>query len=352
MTHLRITFVGIALMSGLAVAPMAVDSRPVEVTQPPVGLTVKRKTIPTRRDHEETPSVRLCDIVGVTNRLPEGTKNGRPQFTAKDGPLRYDRYGVSISKKHQLGKITDIPLLSCETGLNLDGICRDLKPGNVLVIVHGFNVGHEECIRRAAQIANELGHQGPVFAFSWPSLCQLSKAAYFADRKTLDKSVPTFRRFLEDLTTRVPNRKIQILAHSLGGRLVVKTVNEIAADKQTTVRLSNIVFASPDVDAKRFNMEYAIPLSHVASRITVYHSKCDTLLFFSRNYNGNRSRLGRIGFDEKKHPTIEGVDFTVLGGAFAAHTYYRKHPALVKDIRSVLTGTMPYSQRQLMARAN
>src|SRR5262249_46924146 len=41
--------------------------------------------------------------------------------------------------------------------------------GQALVFVHGYNTSFDNAIRRAGQLAYDLGFDGPVFVFSWPA---------------------------------------------------------------------------------------------------------------------------------------------------------------------------------------
>ncbi|MFQ5734426.1 MAG: alpha/beta hydrolase [Planctomycetaceae bacterium] len=287
-----------------------------------------------------------------TNRAQEGEKDGLPQFGAKPGRLTAGVAEVDIRQGFDITTRDGITIRSMKPIKSAKAIPgrSESESKNVLIFVHGFYVAFTESIQRVAQIVHAYDYSGTVVVYSWPSLCQFSKAAYLADRKALDASADAFRQFLKDMTERFGGARMQILAHSLACRLVGTTVaTTVSANgNRTPLQLRNVVFVAPDVDVARFRDEFSAPLSCVVRRLTIYHSRSDKLLWFAEIYNDGRRRLGSVGPDGTKN--IETVDFTELGGLFAAHNFYREHPAVVLDVRGVLSGAIPYCRRQLLTK--
>ena len=299
---------------------------------------------------QTTPEGSRQDVYCATCRLQEGTKDSIPQFGAKQGSLQYARYELTVGPQHQPGELDGITIRCMKAAEDFDSLCHDTQQdphqnrSNILVFVHGFNVTHDASIRRAAQIATELDHDGLVFVFSWPSLGELSEKAYYIDRQTVNESIAAFRQYLLAIDHEFAGSNIQILAHSLGCRLTGQTVVSIVQAETETAgfRLANVVLAAPDVDAQYFEKMVAPALITVTSRVTVYHSRRDIALAFSKTYNGGQSRLGSIG---STRSDIETIDYSALGGIFLAHGFYCKHPVMVKDLHGVLGNTIPPSQR-------
>jgi hypothetical protein len=279
----------------------------------------------------------------------------RIQFGSKQGPMSFSRYELDVAAKPRPGELDDFTIRAMMPAKDLTslyaGVDRELNQ-NVLLFIHGFNVGHEGAIRKAAQFVHELDYPGIVFVFSWPSQCRFDEDAYLADQKMISGCVAAFCKCLQMLSDRFTAAKIQIVAHSLACRLVSQTAVEMGKDdKLKDIRFANIIFASPDMDAERFSKQFAKPLLHLAQRVTVYYSRCDPMLRMAEVLNEGRERLGRIGLDAKSRTGVELIDFTAMGCSCSTHSYFRKHPVLVKDIHGVLAGVIPYSHRKLLAQS-
>ena len=86
--------------------------------------------------------------------------------------------------------------------------------GQALVFVHGYNISFDNAMRRAGQLAYDLGFDGPVFAFSWPSREKL--LSYVGDRESAQLSADALRVFLETVVAETKAKRIHIIAHSMG----------------------------------------------------------------------------------------------------------------------------------------
>lgn len=318
-----------------------------------VALAADPTPAPLPKPAAKQPPLRQLRVYYATNRKQVVTKDGRMSFGVKHGPVRWGHSDVAIGRDHKAGQLKAVKVRSIQPLNDIDAVRADIGQHagignrNILIFVHGFNYAFEDSLTRVAQLAHDCDYQGTLLVFNWPSLCQLTKDAYDDDRKALDASVKDFAQVLIDVNRKFPGANIQIVAHSLGGRLVGKTAVEIAQTGQR-IRLNNVILAAPDVDVESFQKSYARPLTEIANRVTVYHSRSDTVLMFARAYNGDRDRLGLSGLVRTEKRRIETVDYSALGGFLQAHNFYREHPALVKDLRGVLTGRMPRSHRQLL----
>lgn len=337
----RSMFAGYAVVGSLLVISTGCDA-PAVGQQKPAGNGAP-PAVAAKPAGERNDTGKRLTVLCATNRVLTGTDDKRPRFGTKRGPLRYLRYDLTISADHKPGAIGDIAIKRVQPvpPLKRGKRKRSRKRGRMLVFVHGFYVGHDESIRRAAQVANELNYKGRVVAFSWPSLCKFDPKSYRADRKMLDESVPAFCQLLSDLSKQYPRDDIQVLAHSLAGRLVGEAAVRIRRKRDTAnelICLANIIFASPDVGVTRFQTRYAKPLLRIARRITILHSTCDPLLKIAKSQNNGRPRLGRVGVEGDRFLRIESFDFSGLGCTYGTHNFYRRHPVLLKKLKGVLYG--------------
>ena len=73
--------------------------------------------------------------------------------------------------------------------------CVDLsRRKEVLVFIHGFNVGFEDAARRTARIAFDLRFEGAPIFYSWPS--QTGLLSYTVDETNVAWTVPHLKEFL------------------------------------------------------------------------------------------------------------------------------------------------------------
>ncbi len=97
-----------------------------------------------------------------------------------------------------------------------------------LVFLHGYNVSFEEAAIRAAQIGFDLKINGVVAFFSWPS--QGSLLGYAADEATIEASEPAIADFLCDFASAAGDDRVHLLAHSMGNRGLLRSLQRIMTD--------------------------------------------------------------------------------------------------------------------------
>jgi len=71
----------------------------------------------------------------------------------------------------------------------------------VLLYIHGYNVNHEDAIKRAAQLKYDLDFKGLVMVYSWPSKGTLWD--YGHDEKMIEKSAEYLPGFIKTILTEV-----------------------------------------------------------------------------------------------------------------------------------------------------
>ncbi|MGC3972319.1 MAG: alpha/beta fold hydrolase [Pirellulales bacterium] len=98
----------------------------------------------------------------------------------------------------------------------------------VLVFIHGFNNSFEEAAKRTAQFAYDLRFPGAPILFSWPS--QGTVAQYQADSNEAERSQPHFQEFLKNLLSDSKAKRVHLVAHSMGNRILARTLVELAKD--------------------------------------------------------------------------------------------------------------------------
>lgn len=216
------------------------------------------------------------------------------------------------------------------------------------VFVHGYNVRFDAALKRTAQLATDLGIEGPAICFSWPSLGQI--AGYTADESTVNWSAPHFEQLILDLRDKAKVKSINIVAHSMGNRALLQAVerigmrieafnqavNQFAATEQVEKPkiIDQLIMAAPDVDARTFTGRYTKYLDMIAEHSTMYFSADDRALWLSELLHGG-SRVGLSG----TLASLDGIDAVDIGSQKLlsfGHSYYGSDPAVIDDLAAVL----------------
>lgn len=231
----------------------------------------------------------------------------------------------------------------------------------VLLFVHGFNVGFEDALIRSAQLTVDLGagvmpEPGSPVLFSWPSAGKMSLGHYKNDGKQAAKAVPHLEAFLDVLTTDMKISKINIVAHSMGNRVLVGALEQYAADYLDTHPEQDIEFriilAAADVERDLFDL-VAGKLDNLKPNVVIYTSDADVALKVSKLISGKP----RLGDTDTNKPYIrvsskyETVDATSVASELfgLGHGYYSSNPFILGDIRCAL-GDMDADDRALKTR--
>ncbi|MEP3655742.1 MAG: alpha/beta hydrolase [Litorimonas sp.] len=218
----------------------------------------------------------------------------------------------------------------------------------ILLFVHGFNVGFEDALIRSAQLTVDLGNgtlpkPGSPVLFSWPSAGKMSLGHYKNDGKQAASAVPHLEAFLDVLTTDMEISKINIVAHSMGNRVLIGALEQYAADyleahPEQDIEF-RIVLAAADVDRDIFDL-VAGKLDNLKPNVVIYTSDDDVALKVSKLINGTP----RLGDTDKNKPYIrvsskyETVDATSVASELfgLGHGYYSSNPFILGDIRCAL----------------
>ncbi|MFN8091766.1 MAG: alpha/beta hydrolase [Vicinamibacteria bacterium] len=222
------------------------------------------------------------------------------------------------------------------------------------VYVHGFDTTFDEAARRAAQVAYDLdfdldeAFRGIPMLYSWPSRGGLP--AYLADYDTSEEATDAFNRFLDLVKLDAGVRRVHVIAHSMGNRVVAEALAARAAPPQPI--LDKLVLAAPDIWASRFKTHFLLTLPRLASRVTLYVSDEDRALRESRRIRLGEPRAGErsSGLLEASVPGFEAIDASSLATDFLGHSYYASNRSMLSDIYCLLKGT-PAAGRPLLTAA-
>ena len=207
----------------------------------------------------------------------------------------------------------------------------------VMVFIHGFNNRFDDAVFRFAQIVHDSGAPVVPILFTWPS--RGSVLAYGYDRESTNYSRDALERLLTHLSADPQVGEITVLAHSMGNWVTVEALRQMAIrNKRIAPKIQNIILAAPDLDVDVFRTQ-VYDMGEPRPNITVFVSRDDKALAFSRRVWGSTDRLGAIDPDKEPYKTeferdkITVVDLTnLLTGDPLNHCKFAESPEVVQMI--------------------
>jgi esterase/lipase superfamily enzyme len=212
-----------------------------------------------------------------------------------------------------------------------------------LVYLHGFNVTFEEAAIRAAQIGFDLKKQGVMAFFSWPSRGMVQE--YPADAAVIEASEVAITEFLVRFARDVGARRVDIIAHSMGNRGLLRAMQRIQNDvqRQSRVKFGQIFLAAPDVDADLFR-QLSMAYMELSSRTTLYVSPADKAVGLSQwLYDSPRAGFTPPITVVPGIDTVEVPDFDI---DILGHSYYSEAEGILHDMFDLLRRNAPPDDRQ------
>jgi len=322
--------------------------------------TAKRVAVPTAKPWT------TVDVFYGTNREPTGEAGPNDVFGTELGDLHYGVCQVTIPADHAPGEIERPEWYKFEfsedpvkhvTIHSLRHLSRDdfallvktslveMDTQDILIFIHGFSNTFDESVRRTGQLSYDLGFPGIAMTYSWPSQGAFSVANYYRDEDYVRQSIPYLKQFLLDVVAHANGGRINIIAHSMGNRLLTSTLAEIEEQSPQAV-FNQIILAAPDVDAKVFKQEIFPQMVGKARHFTLYASSEDKALIASRILH-DQSRLGESGDFLTVVEGLDTIDSTGVDPSTLGHSYYSSTQTLLDDIHDLVIKSIPPQQRYL-----
>ena len=217
--------------------------------------------------------------------------------------------------------------------------------GQAFIFVHGYNVSFDDAIFRTAQIAHDIGFDGPAFTFSWPS--RGGTWDYVHDLNTAKGSREGLRAFLE-IVAQDPNvTAVNIVAHSMGNDPTIEVLREqaeIVERKGRTIdfKLNELVLAAPDIARNVFERFAARLASLAKGGVTLLASKNDLAMSASKRVSSGLVRAGDVPKEGIVIvPGIESIDVSDASTSFFSmnHSTFADREHLVTDLRYLFERT-------------
>lgn len=265
----------------------------------------------------------------------------RPSLASRDRTesLRFVALDIDVPTERRAGLVP-------ATGLNAFGLLdqspianaaalgRAMGPAGqhpLIVWVHGFNNTPAEAVYRQAQMANDAGLQGPQLSFVWPS--DETARGYLYDRDSALQARGPLADLLEALP-RIWSGEIVVIAHSLGGLLVMETLKRLSLQGRP-LRLDGLVLLQPDVAPDVFKSQVSAigPLPENAILVT---SRDDPALFLSARAAQSEERVGATD-DPTDYEAMgfQVLDLTEVEDAANPHLVALTSPTVLQRIRQI-----------------
>ena len=205
---------------------------------------------------------------------------------------------------------------------------------------HRLTLNTIDALKRASQLSFDLQFDGILIPFTWPS--QGTVSGYFTDVKNAEKSVDALVSLFDQLRDTLPEIKINVIAYSLGNRVMLQALCKIA--KRVPGKKYNfgqVISAHADVGQEEFD-KWTRCLKPSVKGIALYVNENDTAL-----------RVRRAGFFKcragnyaRGYKSVHVVDTTKMSGGFFRtltkgfdQDIFVRNPLIFSDIaRLILTG--------------
>jgi esterase/lipase superfamily enzyme len=295
----------------------------------------------------------------IQNHIEYGNQPSNP------GSIKYNVgiTTVSIPSNHKAGKIETpsiwrlefmkdslIHMVQKKTIILKDSdfnmmLKRAANGEDAFIFVHGYNNSFTEAALRTAQLAIDIRLSATPIMFSWSSNGR--KANYMHDEDKVLLAVPAFKDFLKRIAKEGKFRKIHLIAHSMGNRLISNALLQLENDT-TNLKIDQIIMAAPDVYADLFKINYADAIVKKAKHVTIYTAKNDWALLASKKIHGNL-RLGEVGMPPPAFTfrNIDIIDAVAEKTDFLGHDRFATSKVILADIDSILRSGRNAADRKI-----
>lgn len=304
---------------------------------------------------EIAPGAKMVDILVATTRTFDGATG---EFgDGRSAQLGFQRIKLSIPPGHKAGEIEWPPQMPGNAAQHFVTVSNQTESkaaflrsveervpasGEVIVFVHGYNTAHEEAIFRLGQLVADAGVQNLPIAFTWPSRGELKD--YVTDRESSLAARNRLEELLEMLSRSPKIKGINVMAHSMGGMLLMETLVQakLKGNGEFGGKLDAVVLASPDIDVDVFLSQFEI-IGKRARPTIILVSRDDKALRISRRIAGDVVRVGAASAtDPRSVAAIKKYGFTVIDltdtqtGDSTNHTKFAHSPKFLQAMGATI----------------
>ncbi len=316
----------------------------------------------------EKPADTPWDVVPVfygTNRKWQGGNDPEEVYSAeRSASIDYGQVVVTIPKRRHVGEFNRPAWWKLEFRANpekhivLESVSRmneedwetavkekKTTENEAFLFVHGFKVTFAKAAMRTAQLALDLNGRNPglTFMFSWPSKGDLGD--YKADESTSIWAAADLQLFIEKLLIDLEIEKINIVAHSMGNRLLLDALRGLDTSK-IPARQMEVIMAAPDVDAFHFKRVVGKLVKDGIGNYSLYASSEDKALKQSERMH-DVARAGQGGKDLIVLDGMDSIDVSEIDTSLLGHSYYGDIQQVIMDMYHLIFNGLRANKRGL-----
>jgi len=203
----------------------------------------------------------------------------------------------------------------------------------LVVYVHGANNTVPRAAAQAAQLRHFTGRRVVMLSFLWPSTGSILR--YFTDVGHAAASVDPFVRLIEALADNTQASSLEVVAFSAGAQIVSPALVKLATPRpgesreqlRQRLRLSQVYFAAPDIDTRRFANELGQYID-IVGRVSISANLNDSALRFSAVVN----RASRAGSANPTELDAEQTGFIVDASRKLGFDVIKVDPAAIPKL--------------------
>lgn len=285
----------------------------------------------------------------------------------KNNTLNYGTVQLQVPITHQLGDSLTFDMFKSIEPLSEADFFAQLKKRAdkpLIIWVHGFNTSFNLSTAFIGQIATDLNLDATFLMYDWDSKATVFN--YQQDFQQLTVSADHFVTFLNQISNQVKPKKMIIIAHSLGTRLVSLVFQKLYQDpkwRDPEIEFSNVIFIAPNLDFNDFNKNFKREITSMVKRLTVYVASDDNALLLAKLlYNINSLGLPQkfdpntqldeiqsfLSLEQQLPNSIDLVDVSYLTKKGASkHLYFKERPVL-EDLNRLLSTDHAAHERYLL----
>ena len=208
----------------------------------------------------------------------------------------------------------------------------------VLVFVHGYDFEFDEAVLWTAELKRYLELDSPLVVYDWASRGDM--LAYREDEQEVERSVPRLEGFLRELRAELGEVPIDLMAHSLGNRLLLDALQRMSPVASAPRPFRNLILAAPDIASAAF-LDQIAAAARSAQRTTLYVSSVDRALLASQRLHKDL----RAGRDLILVPQVDTIDVSPVDSSRTRHSYYIENRWVMNDIYQLLRDDTPPARR-------
>lgn len=241
----------------------------------------------------------------------------------------------------------------------------------LFLYVHGFNVDFSYAMRKTAQMMYDMDYPGLSIAFSWPAKAVSVPLPrdFREDVVRAEASVEILELFIRQIMEKYPARKIHIIAHSLGTRVlsnvilnIAKSLNPTQVAEAAKKVFGEVILAAPAIDAQTFVSTWASQITPLCERVSIYASDDDYALKVQHLAENSNFSFPLGLWEGDKRGLSKGIthyDLSELSsGTFSLdHSVYSEVPMAIDHMKLILNdspndghfGTLAYIKKASFA---